>query len=143
MDIKIGKSFFKIKNLLFIKQLIDRNIYVEKAYFIMLLSFKSFLPRNVMIYVDYNNRILTIFLWPFYLFFFTFLLFTFLLLHLWNSRAVLVPFYELFVGPAEQILDRWFESDILKTTLATDAVIGKYYERTYVRTYVHTYVDCY
>jgi hypothetical protein len=35
-----------------------------------------------------------------------------------------VPFYELFTGPAQQILDRWFESDILKTTLATDAVIG-------------------
>ena len=31
---------------------------------------------------------------------------------------------ELFLGPAEQILNRWFESDILKTTLATDAVIG-------------------
>jgi hypothetical protein len=28
------------------------------------------------------------------------------------------------VGPAQHILDRWFESDILKTTLATDAVIG-------------------
>ena len=42
-----------------------------------------------------------------------------------NSREVLVPFYELFVGPAQHILDRWFESDILKTTLATDAVIGK------------------
>jgi hypothetical protein len=39
-------------------------------------------------------------------------------------REVLVPFYELFTGPAQQILDRWFESEILKTTLATDAVIG-------------------
>lgn len=27
-------------------------------------------------------------------------------------------------APAAHILDRWFESDILKTTLATDAVIG-------------------
>lgn len=36
----------------------------------------------------------------------------------------MVPFYELFVGPAQHILDRWFDSDILKTTLATDAVIG-------------------
>jgi hypothetical protein len=35
-----------------------------------------------------------------------------------------MPFYELFTGPASHILDRWFESEILKTTLATDAVIG-------------------
>ena len=42
----------------------------------------------------------------------------------YGHREVLVPFYELLTGPAEQILDRWFESDILKTTLATDAVIG-------------------
>ena len=41
-----------------------------------------------------------------------------------KNRDVLVPFYELLTGPAEQILNRWFESDILKTTLATDAVIG-------------------
>lgn len=40
------------------------------------------------------------------------------------NRQVIVPFYELFTAPAQQILDRWFESDILKTTLATDAVIG-------------------
>lgn len=40
-----------------------------------------------------------------------------------NSDAIL-PFYELYMAPAQQILDRWFESDILKTTLATDAVIG-------------------
>lgn len=32
--------------------------------------------------------------------------------------------YELFTGAARPLLDRWFESDILKTTLATDAVIG-------------------
>jgi len=31
---------------------------------------------------------------------------------------------EVFLAPAQTILDRWFESDILKTTLATDAVIG-------------------
>lgn len=42
----------------------------------------------------------------------------------WRNKEVLVPFYELFTGPAKQILDRWFESEILKTTLATDAVIG-------------------
>ncbi len=41
-----------------------------------------------------------------------------------RHRNQLVPFYELFTGPATHILDRWFESEILKTTLATDAVIG-------------------
>jgi len=41
-----------------------------------------------------------------------------------RHRDAIIPFYELFVGPAQQILDRWFESEILKTTLATDAVIG-------------------
>ena len=41
-----------------------------------------------------------------------------------KHRNILVPFYELFTGPAKQILDRYFESDILKATLATDAVIG-------------------
>merc|ERR550539_255249 len=42
----------------------------------------------------------------------------------YKNREVLLPFYELFTGPAQQLLDRWFESEILKTTLATDAVIG-------------------
>jgi hypothetical protein len=42
----------------------------------------------------------------------------------WQHKHNLLPFYELFTGPAQQILDRYFESDILKTTLATDAVIG-------------------
>lgn len=41
-----------------------------------------------------------------------------------KHRSVVVPFYELLTGPAQQILDRWFESEMLKTTLATDAVIG-------------------
>jgi len=31
---------------------------------------------------------------------------------------------EILTGPARTILDRWFESDQLKATLATDAVIG-------------------
>jgi phytoene dehydrogenase-like protein len=31
---------------------------------------------------------------------------------------------EILVGPARPILDRWFESEQLKATLATDAVIG-------------------
>lgn len=41
-----------------------------------------------------------------------------------KHREVLVPFYELFTGNAAHLLDRFFESEILKTTLATDAVIG-------------------
>eukprot|EP00937_MAST-01D_sp_MAST-1D-sp2_P000998 g998.t1 len=41
-----------------------------------------------------------------------------------RHRQTLVPFYELFTAPAAFILDRWFESEILKTTLATDAVVG-------------------
>jgi phytoene dehydrogenase-like protein len=32
--------------------------------------------------------------------------------------------YELLLSPAAAVLDRWFESDMLKATLATDAVIG-------------------
>jgi phytoene dehydrogenase-like protein len=36
-----------------------------------------------------------------------------------SSEAV-----ELLIGPARAILDRWFESTELKSTLATDAVIG-------------------
>lgn len=42
----------------------------------------------------------------------------------WRERRSLPWFYELFTGNAQQILDRWFESEILKTTLACDAVIG-------------------
>lgn len=30
----------------------------------------------------------------------------------------------IIIAPASQILDRWFEGDVLKATLATDAVIG-------------------
>ena len=33
---------------------------------------------------------------------------------------------ELLTGPAKTILDRWFESDVLKATLATDAIIGTF-----------------
>jgi phytoene dehydrogenase-like protein len=36
----------------------------------------------------------------------------------------LVALYELMVAPAAKVLDRWFETDILKAALATDAVIG-------------------
>jgi len=41
-----------------------------------------------------------------------------------KNRDAIIPFYELFTGPATYILDRWFESEMLKTTLACDAVIG-------------------
>ncbi|MEX2118813.1 MAG: NAD(P)/FAD-dependent oxidoreductase [Pirellulales bacterium] len=33
---------------------------------------------------------------------------------------------ELLAGSARTILDRWFESDVLKATLATDAIIGAF-----------------
>lgn len=33
---------------------------------------------------------------------------------------------ELLAGSARAILDRWFESDVLKATLATDAIIGAF-----------------
>jgi phytoene dehydrogenase-like protein len=36
----------------------------------------------------------------------------------------LSPLFEMFVAPASRILDRWFESEPLKSTLATDAIIG-------------------
>ena len=41
-----------------------------------------------------------------------------------KNRKHLPAFYELFTGTAQQILDRYFKSELLKTTLATDAVIG-------------------
>jgi len=41
-----------------------------------------------------------------------------------RHQEILVPFYELMMGPADHILNRWFDSEILKTTLATDAVVG-------------------
>ncbi|MHC4994290.1 MAG: phytoene desaturase family protein [Planctomycetota bacterium] len=34
---------------------------------------------------------------------------------------------ELLTGAADRILDRWFESDLLKGTLATDAIIGAFH----------------
>ncbi|CAL1526693.1 unnamed protein product [Lymnaea stagnalis] len=36
----------------------------------------------------------------------------------------LPAFYELMTAPAQKILNRWFESEPLKATLATDSVIG-------------------
>ena len=34
------------------------------------------------------------------------------------------PFYEMMTAPTTKILDKWFESEPLKATLATDACIG-------------------
>ena len=45
----------------------------------------------------------------------------------YKHKEILLPFYELLVGPATTILNRWFESDILKTTLATDSIIGAHH----------------
>ena len=36
---------------------------------------------------------------------------------------------ELLTGAADRILNRWFESDLLKGTLATDAIIGAFHGR--------------
>ena len=36
----------------------------------------------------------------------------------------IAPFYEMLTGPTTKILDKWFESEPLKATLATDACIG-------------------
>jgi phytoene dehydrogenase-like protein len=33
---------------------------------------------------------------------------------------------EIMTGPADALLDRWFESEVLKATLATDAIIGAF-----------------
>ncbi|XP_024520845.1 pyridine nucleotide-disulfide oxidoreductase domain-containing protein 2 [Selaginella moellendorffii] len=40
------------------------------------------------------------------------------------SQADMVAFMELLLAPASRVLDNWFESDLLKVTLATDAIIG-------------------
>jgi phytoene dehydrogenase-like protein len=41
-----------------------------------------------------------------------------------QERQSILPFYDLLTAPASQFLNKWFESDILKATLATDAIIG-------------------
>ncbi|KAI4385146.1 hypothetical protein MLD38_003204 [Melastoma candidum] len=38
--------------------------------------------------------------------------------------TVIKDFMELLLSPASKVLNKWFESDVLKATLATDAVIG-------------------
>lgn len=35
-----------------------------------------------------------------------------------------MSFYDLMTAPASKVLDKWFESEPLKATLATDSVIG-------------------
>jgi phytoene dehydrogenase-like protein len=40
--------------------------------------------------------------------------------------ADLPPAVELLTGAARPILDRWFDTDVLKATLATDAIIGAF-----------------
>jgi phytoene dehydrogenase-like protein len=47
-----------------------------------------------------------------------------LLQHVITYQHVVIPFFELLFSSTEHLLHRWFESDILKATLATDAVIG-------------------
>jgi phytoene dehydrogenase-like protein len=42
------------------------------------------------------------------------------------GRAVGTEAIEILTGAATPILDRWFESDVLKATIATDAVIGAF-----------------
>jgi len=42
----------------------------------------------------------------------------------WNLGKEVMDFHEILTAPATRILDRWFESEPLKSTLATDAVIG-------------------
>jgi len=44
-----------------------------------------------------------------------------------NLGAHKIPeFYEILTAPATKLLNKWFESDILKSTLATDAIIGEF-----------------
>ncbi|KAL0332549.1 UNVERIFIED_CONTAM: Pyridine nucleotide-disulfide oxidoreductase domain-containing protein 2 [Sesamum calycinum] len=40
------------------------------------------------------------------------------------GQKELLDFMDLLLSPASKVLNNWFESDILKATLATDAVIG-------------------
>eukprot|EP00471_Norrisiella_sphaerica_P008464 CAMPEP_0184498816 /NCGR_PEP_ID=MMETSP0113_2-20130426/39916_1 /TAXON_ID=91329 /ORGANISM="Norrisiella sphaerica, Strain BC52" /LENGTH=545 /DNA_ID=CAMNT_0026886479 /DNA_START=274 /DNA_END=1911 /DNA_ORIENTATION=- len=41
-----------------------------------------------------------------------------------RHKEILPELYDILTAPASQILDKWFESEMLKTTLACDAVIG-------------------
>lgn len=46
--------------------------------------------------------------------------------HVLQLGSEVGAFLELLTAPAKTILDRWFESETLKATLATDAVIGAF-----------------
>jgi len=41
-----------------------------------------------------------------------------------QGQKNMVEFFDLLLSPASKILNCWFESEVLKATLATDAVIG-------------------
>ncbi|XP_037439042.1 pyridine nucleotide-disulfide oxidoreductase domain-containing protein 2-like [Triticum dicoccoides] len=41
-----------------------------------------------------------------------------------QGQQDMVNFFDLLLSPASKILNNWFEGDVLKATLATDAVIG-------------------
>uniref|UniRef100_A0ACD5WXE3 Uncharacterized protein n=1 Tax=Avena sativa TaxID=4498 RepID=A0ACD5WXE3_AVESA len=41
-----------------------------------------------------------------------------------QGQKDMVNFFDLLLSPASKILNNWFEGDVLKATLATDAVIG-------------------
>uniref|UniRef100_J3NF85 Pyridine nucleotide-disulfide oxidoreductase domain-containing protein 2 n=2 Tax=Oryza brachyantha TaxID=4533 RepID=J3NF85_ORYBR len=41
-----------------------------------------------------------------------------------QGQKDMVDFFDLLLSPASKILNNWFEGDVLKATLATDAVIG-------------------
>ena len=47
-----------------------------------------------------------------------------LLRNAWNLGREVMDFHEILTAPATRILNRWFDSEPLKATLATDAVIG-------------------
>eukprot|EP00742_Colponemidia_sp_Colp-10_P008874 GILJ01009638.1.p1 GENE.GILJ01009638.1~~GILJ01009638.1.p1 ORF type:complete len:581 (+),score=102.40 GILJ01009638.1:22-1743(+) len=42
----------------------------------------------------------------------------------WKMGRHLTGFWEVLTAPASYILDKWFESEVLKATIATDGVIG-------------------
>eukprot|EP01062_Namystynia_karyoxenos_P005841 TRINITY_DN1200_c0_g2_i1.p1 TRINITY_DN1200_c0_g2~~TRINITY_DN1200_c0_g2_i1.p1 ORF type:complete len:800 (+),score=247.85 TRINITY_DN1200_c0_g2_i1:92-2491(+) len=41
-----------------------------------------------------------------------------------KHKEAVIPFYELLTAPATTLVERWFESDIIRATIATDALIG-------------------
>ena len=47
-----------------------------------------------------------------------------LLKHLYEQRKNLIPFYHFLTSSSSTYLDQYFEGEVLKSTIATDAVIG-------------------